>query len=150
LSYSRAVEDDDGQTLVAVPSERRLGCGMHIRSKFDAALLAKDGRAAIPLTHFADLYAIEADCKERGLDADARGEERRRRSWPRTTTSAERVRLTFNFAAVMEQDPTIHPTSSKRAGRRGAYRARNSSTTATVRACIPCPSLAGPASAAPR
>lgn len=80
--YSRPVEDDDGQTLVAVPSDRRLGCGMHIRSKFHAALLAKDGRAAIPLTHFADLYAIEADCKERGLDADARGEQRRRRSWP--------------------------------------------------------------------
>jgi transposase len=80
--YSRSVEDDDGQTLVAVPSDRRLGCGMHIRSKFHAALLAKDGRAAIPLTHFADLYGVEADCKERGLDADARADERRRRSWP--------------------------------------------------------------------
>lgn len=80
--YSREVEDDDGQTLVAVPDERRLGCGMHIRSKFHASLLAKDGRAAIPLKLFADLYAIEADCKERALDADARGEERRRRSLP--------------------------------------------------------------------
>lgn len=80
--YSRPVEDDDGKTLVAVPDNRRLGCGMHIRSKCHAALLAKDGRAAIPLKHFADLYAIEADCKLRGLDADARGEERRRRSMP--------------------------------------------------------------------
>jgi len=80
--YSRAVEDDDGQTQVAVPPERRLGCGMHIRSKFHAALLARDQRAAIPLQHFAELYKVEADCKARGLDADARGEERRRRSLP--------------------------------------------------------------------
>ncbi len=82
--YAREVEneDEDGETLVAVPSERRLGCGMHIRSKFHSALLAKDRRAAIPLKHFADLYAIEDDCKKRGLDAAARGEERRRRSLP--------------------------------------------------------------------
>jgi transposase len=83
--YSREVElddSDDGQTVVAVPPERRLGCGMHIRSKFHAALLAKDRRAAIPLKHFADLYQIEADCKTRSLDADARGEERLQRSLP--------------------------------------------------------------------
>jgi transposase len=83
--YSREVEldgDDDGKTIVAVPPERRLGCGMHIRSKFHAALLAKDRRAAIPLKHFADLYQIEAACKDRSLDADARGEERRRLSLP--------------------------------------------------------------------
>lgn len=86
--YAREVEseveseDEDEQSSVAVPSERRLGCGMHIRSKFHAALLAKDRRAAIPLKHFADLYAVEDDCKKRGLDADARGEERRRRSLP--------------------------------------------------------------------
>jgi len=83
--YAREVElddDEDGKTVVAVPPERRLGCGMHIRSKFHAALLAKDRRAAIPLKHFADLYRIEADCKDRSLDADARGEERRRLSLP--------------------------------------------------------------------
>jgi transposase len=80
--YSSEVEDDDGKTLVAVPDDRRLGCGMHIRSKFHAALLAKDRRAAVPLQHFADLYLIEAECKERGLDANARGEVRRQRSLP--------------------------------------------------------------------
>jgi transposase len=83
--YSREVEvddSDDGQTVVAVPPERRLGCGMHIRSKFHAALLANDRRAAIPLKHFADLYQIEADCKARALDADARAEERLHRSLP--------------------------------------------------------------------
>jgi transposase len=80
--YSREVEDDHGQTLVAVPDDRRLGCGMHIRSKFHAALLAKDRRAAMALQHFANLYAIEADCKQRGLDAQARAREREERSWP--------------------------------------------------------------------
>ncbi len=80
--YAREIEpdDEDEAPFVAVPPERRLGCGMHIRSKFHAALLAKDRRAAIPLKIFADLYAIEDDCKTRGLDAAARGEERRRRS----------------------------------------------------------------------
>jgi transposase len=80
--YSREVEDNQGQSLVAVPSERRLGCGMHVRSKFHAALTAKDGRAAVALKHFADLYAIEADCKARGLDVDARNRERLARSLP--------------------------------------------------------------------
>ena len=82
--YAREVElDDEGdKTAVAVPKDRRLGCGMHIRSKFHDALLAKDRRAAIPLKHFADLYAIEADCKARSLDANARGEVRRRLSMP--------------------------------------------------------------------
>jgi hypothetical protein len=80
--YSTEVEDEEGVSRVPVPDERRLGCGMHIRSKFHAALLAKDRRAAAPLKLIADLYQIEQDCKQRGLDADARGEERRRRSLP--------------------------------------------------------------------
>lgn len=80
--YASEVEDDDGHTLVAVPEDRRLGCGMHIRSKFHAALLAKDRRAAVPLKLFADLYLIEAECKQRGLNANARGDVRRERSLP--------------------------------------------------------------------
>lgn len=80
--YAREVEDKDGKSVVAVPPERRLGCGMHIRSKFHDALLAKDRRAAIPIKHFVDLYQIEEDCKARSLDAEARGEVRRRLSLP--------------------------------------------------------------------
>ena len=82
--YAREVElDAEGDnTVVAVPPERRLGCGMHIRSKFHDALFAKDLRAAIPLDYLANLYAIEADCKARSLDAEARGEVRRRLSVP--------------------------------------------------------------------
>ena len=80
--YAREVDGKNGKSVVAVPPERRLGCGMHIRSKFHDALLAKDRRAAIPIKHFADLYQIEEDCKARSLDAEARGEARRRLSLP--------------------------------------------------------------------
>ena len=80
--YSSEVEDDDGETVIAVPGDRRLGCGMHIRSKFHAALLAKDKRAVIPLKFFADLYLIEAECKAAGVDAQARGIIRCERSLP--------------------------------------------------------------------
>ncbi len=81
--YARELPGEDGEdAFVAVEDDQRLGCGMHIRSKFHAALLAKDKRAAIPIKLFADLYAIEADCKAHGLDADARGEVRRERSIP--------------------------------------------------------------------
>jgi len=81
--YSTELEDEEtGETFVLIPDERRLGCGMHVRSKFHDALLAQDKRAAVPLKHFADLYDIEAECKEQGLDAAARAEQRRRRSLP--------------------------------------------------------------------
>ncbi len=75
-------DEDTGQTLVLVPEERRLGCTMHVRSKFHDALLAKDERAAIPLKYLRELYEIEDDCKAHGLDPSARSQERRRRSLP--------------------------------------------------------------------
>jgi hypothetical protein len=80
--YSAEIEDEAGELRVPVPDDRRLGCGMHIRSKFHAALLARDRRAAIPIKFLADLYQIEADCKQRGLGPDDRGEQRRVRSLP--------------------------------------------------------------------
>lgn len=80
--YSVEVDDENGETRVAVPDARRLGCGMHIRSKFHQALVSKDKRAAVPLKYLADIYAIEADCKARGISADERLEERRRLSLP--------------------------------------------------------------------
>lgn len=81
--YSREIEDDDGgETRVVVPDDRRLGCGMHIRSKFHDALLTKDGRAAIPIKYFADLYLIEEECKNRQLSPDERLRERQQRSLP--------------------------------------------------------------------
>jgi transposase len=80
--YAREIEDEDGEPMIVVPDERRLGCGMHVRSKFHAALLAKDRRAAIPLKLIGDIYLIESKCKEQGLDAEARGAVRRARSIP--------------------------------------------------------------------
>ena len=80
--YELEADDTDGDQRVLVPRECRLGCGMHIRAKFHAALSAKDGRAAIPLKLMAALYRLEAEFKERGLSAEERGEERRRRSLP--------------------------------------------------------------------
>jgi len=81
--YSREIEDDDGgETRVVVPDDRRLGCGMHIRSKFHDALLTKDGRAAIPIKYFADLYLIEEECKNRQLSPGERLRERQQRSLP--------------------------------------------------------------------
>jgi transposase len=40
--YSTEIEDEEtGETFVLIPDERRLGCGMHIRSRFHDALLAQ-------------------------------------------------------------------------------------------------------------
>jgi transposase len=79
--YSSPIEDDNGGPIfIAVPDDRRLGCAMHVRSKFHAALLAKDTRAAVAIKHFADLYLIEAECKQRGLRAAARTQVRHERS----------------------------------------------------------------------
>lgn len=80
--YASEIQDNEGETFIPVPSDRRLGCGMHIRSKFHAALLAKDKRAAVPLKIFAEIYKIEAECKASGMDAEARLRERQTRSLP--------------------------------------------------------------------
>ena len=80
--YAREVQIDEGEFIIPVPPERRLGCGMHIRSKFHAAFLAKDKRAAVPLKIFAELYKIEAECHAKQLDAAARLVERQTRSCP--------------------------------------------------------------------
>lgn len=80
--YAAKVETDDGQQTTAVPDERRLGCMMHVRSKFHAALLAKDKRAAVPLEKIGRLYEIESECRRLGLDAEGRGRVRAERSIP--------------------------------------------------------------------
>jgi len=61
-----------GQEVPLIPEERRLGCGMHIRRKFELAADAGDARAAIALTYFRKLYDIERICKERELSPDER------------------------------------------------------------------------------
>lgn len=80
--YAREVDDHGGTTFVAVPDCKRLGCTMHVRSKFHAALLAADKRAAIAIKYIGDIYKIEAECKAAGLDAAGRTRVRLERSVP--------------------------------------------------------------------
>ena len=61
---------EDGEMIV--PEERRLGCGMHIRAKFEKAAKGGDTRAAVALSYFKAIYRIEAACKEEALSMAAR------------------------------------------------------------------------------
>jgi transposase len=73
-------DDESGEALV--PLARRLGCGMHIRSKFEKAAKGGDARAAIVLAFFKKIYRIEAACKIEGLTDDERKARRDEQSMP--------------------------------------------------------------------
>lgn len=62
--YASKIRDPDGNLVTLVPDERRLGCGMHIRRRFEKALRQGDKRAAVPMKLFADLYAVERKARE--------------------------------------------------------------------------------------
>jgi transposase len=72
----------DGSGEMIVPNERRLGCGMHIRAKFEKAAKAGDARAAVALAYFKALYRIEAACKSDALSPEARLARRLEQSLP--------------------------------------------------------------------
>ncbi|XXS79417.1 IS66 family transposase [Sorangium sp. So ce176] len=72
--------DDDGEMIV--PEVRRLGCGMHIRAKFEKAAKGGDARAAMALAYFKAIYRIEAACKAEALSAEARLARRQELSLP--------------------------------------------------------------------
>ena len=72
----------DGSGEQIVPDERRLGCGMHIRAKFEKAAKAGDARAAVALAYFKALYRIEAACKAQALSPEARLARRQEQSLP--------------------------------------------------------------------
>lgn len=80
--YSKLVSLDGLVPQAAVPPERRLGCMMHVRRRFHDALKLGDTRAAVPIGIIRELYAIEAEAKERRLDASARLALRTQRSLP--------------------------------------------------------------------
>jgi transposase len=65
-----------------VPPERRLGCMMHVRRRFHDALKLGDQRATEPIVFIRELYSVEAEAKERELDAAARLALRTARSLP--------------------------------------------------------------------
>ena len=60
-AMARARDDGLPPTL---KEERRLGCGMHLRRKFEAAFQAGDARGAIALGFFRKVYAIEERLRE--------------------------------------------------------------------------------------
>lgn len=78
--YNQALTREDGEALVA--EERRLGCGMHIRRRFEAAADSGDKRGAIALAYFRKLYAIERACKSDGLSHEDRHRRRQTESIP--------------------------------------------------------------------
>jgi transposase len=69
--YARAL-GPPGQEAQLVPDERRLGCGMHIRRKFEQAAESGDARGAIALAYFRKIYAIERKCKDDKVFGDER------------------------------------------------------------------------------
>jgi len=75
-------QDDEDCDATPLSRDRKLGCGMHIRRKFEAAAKLGDPRGAIALSFFRKIYAVEAMCKSGGLDTTARHEARRSQSLP--------------------------------------------------------------------
>lgn len=79
--YGAMLRGGEGGEMI-VPEERRLGCGMHIRAKFEKAAKGGDARAAVALSYFKAIYRIEATCKDEALSTEARLAHRQERSLP--------------------------------------------------------------------
>ena len=79
--YSTSIGTPEEEVVLVAP-ERRLGCGMHLRRKWEVAFETGDARGAIGLAFFRRLYKLEERYKQEGLDADQRGLQRRELSMP--------------------------------------------------------------------
>jgi transposase len=79
--YGAEVDVAGGKRLL-VRDDKRLGCMIHARRPFHELVAAKDVRANPALLLFQTIYKLEAEYKERGLDHEARGRERREHSLP--------------------------------------------------------------------
>ncbi len=77
-----AMRRDGKQGELIVPEDRRLGCGMHIRSKFEKLARANDARGAMALTYFKAIYRVERSCKDDGLCPEQRHARRQEVSIP--------------------------------------------------------------------
>lgn len=75
------LEPPEGEAPV-VAEARRLGCGMHIRRKFEQAADGGDARGAIAVAYFKKIYAVEASCKKDKLSLEARKQRRDELSLP--------------------------------------------------------------------
>ena len=80
--YAAMLRDDESGELI-VPEDRRLGCGMHIRAKFEKAAKTGDARAAVALAYFKAIYRVEAACKDEKLSPEARKTQRDEQALPR-------------------------------------------------------------------
>lgn len=74
--------DEGEEEAPVIAEDRRLGCGMHIRRKFESAAEAGDARGAVVLAYFKRLYDVERSCKDDGLSPDARKARRDELSQP--------------------------------------------------------------------
>jgi transposase len=79
--FDKVLEPPEGMAP-DVDEGRRLGCGMHIRRKFEEAATAGDARGAIAMAYFVKIYRIEAACKADGLTVDERHARRQIESLP--------------------------------------------------------------------
>jgi hypothetical protein len=79
--YQRIEEEANGRIV-------RLGCHMHARRRFEAALDNSDPRAAIAMAIYTKIYAVERACKLEGLDS----EERRKRRLKDTAPLLEELK----------------------------------------------------------
>lgn len=70
--YEKALNDVMRGDESVVPQERRLGCGMHIRRKFEEATKLGDLRAAVAINFFKAIYKLEKEYKEQHLSHDDR------------------------------------------------------------------------------
>lgn len=78
--FKAGLERARGQPIIA--EERRLGCGMHVRRKFEQAADAGDARGAVALAYFRKLYDVERACKDEALGAEGRKQRRDELSLP--------------------------------------------------------------------
>ena len=79
--YAGYLQSDEYAGFASIAEESnsriiRLGCHMHARRKWEAALDAGDIRAAMAMDLYKKMYAIERACKDEGLNAEVRQKRR--------------------------------------------------------------------------
>lgn len=100
--FDKILEPPEGDTEPIVSGERRLGCGMHIRRRFENAAKLGDARGAVALAYFRKLYAIEEACKAQGLSHEQRHVRRQTESMPIVREL---------YAWIEKLHPTLVPSS---------------------------------------
>ena len=97
--FEEMLEPPEGEPP-EIDEDRRLGCGMHVRRKFEEAATAGDARGAIALAFIKKLYRIEEACKADGLEPVARHARRQAESIPI---------LDDLYRWIHELEPTVVP-----------------------------------------